>query len=338
MSNLFKLKKFFTPEEAAAYLSDELEASVSLATLYQAIVDNKLTLSVRLINQAYALKGQVFECEDGDLVEFKTELITGKVLEKSYFDYVTDDNSLPIRSDKQFVYDNKAHVVYGIWDLAMLGEESLRVEHLYQNEVNGLQPLLTDTWGFYLKQGEIFCRLIIKSQEKIDQIQDDIASGLEFWADQRDLTVEQFVSFAEDCWEELSEDERQALDIFSYLANLPDDSLKFFEDSRSLEENDVQFVIKTSEITRLLRTLDAGSGIASQEVKQSARKVYTRNNDKQMSNKAKTQAKYLAWQKKAIELKKAHPNKPKTWIAAQIAKSPISEGKSADTIRKNMKI
>ncbi len=338
MSNLAKLKKFFTLEEAAAYLSDKLEASVSLATLYQSIADKKLTLSVRLINQAYALKGQVFECEDGALVEFKTELTTGKVLEKSYFDYVTDDNSLPIRSDQQFVYDNKAHVVDGIWDLAMLGEESLRIEHLYQNEVNGPKPILTDSWGFYLKQGEIFCRLITKSQEKISEIQDDIASGLEFWADQRDLSVDEFMSFVEEYWEELSEDEIQAIDHFASLAELPSDSLKFFEDSRSLEENDVQLVIKTSELISLIQSIDAGSGIASQEAKQSARKVYTRNNDKQMSNKVKTQAKYSAWQKKAIELQKKHPNKPKTWIAAQIAKLPISEGRSADTIRKNMKI
>jgi hypothetical protein len=338
MSNILKIKIFFTLEEATAYLSNVLEEPVSLATLYQLISDRQLTLSVRLINQAYALKGQIFECENGDLVELKTELTTGEVLETSHFDYVTDDNSLPISSDRQFVFDNKAHIVDGMWDLAMLGEELLRVEHLYQNEVNGLQPLLTDAWGFYLKQGDIFCRLITRSQEKINEIQDDIASGLEFWADQRDLTVDQFMSFVEDYWEELSEDEIQALDFFSYLANLPDDSLKFFEDSRSLEENDVQLVIKASEISRLLRSLDAGSGIAPQEVKQLARKVYTRNNDKQMSNKAKTQAKYLAWQKKAIELKKKHPNKSKTWIADQIAKSPISEGKSADTIRKNMKI
>lgn len=338
MSKLAKLKNFFTLEEAAVYLSNKLEESVSLATLYQSIADKKLTLSVRLINQAYALKGQVFECEDGDLVEFKTDLTTGKGLETPHFEYVTDENAIPISIDTLFIYDGKAHVVDGIWDLAMVGEESLRVENLYQNEVNGLQALLTDGWGFYLKQGEIFCRLITKSQEKIDQIQDDIASGLEFLADQRDLSVDQFMSFAEDSWEELSEDEIQALDFSSYLANLPDDSLKFFEDSRSLEENDVQLVIKTNEITRLLRSLDADSSIAPLEAKQSDRKVYTRNNDKQMRNKAKTQDKYSGWQREAIALRKKHPNKPKTWIAARIAALPISDGKSAETIRKNIKI
>ena len=256
MINILEIKKFFSLEEAVTYLSSVLDASVSLATIYQLIADKQLTLSARLINQAYALKGQIFECKYGDLVEFKTELTTGKVLETSYFDYVTDDNSIPISIDKLFIYDNKAHVIDGIWDLAMIGEEALRVEHLYQNEVNGLRPLLTDTWGFYLKQGDVFCRLITKSQEKIYEIQDDIAIGLEFLADQRDLTVDEFMSFIKECWEELSEDEIQNLAYFSSLTELPSDSLKFYEDSRSLEENDIQLVIKASELSRLTQLRD----------------------------------------------------------------------------------
>ncbi|HHI5022031.1 TPA: hypothetical protein ACP5VK_005248 [Vibrio parahaemolyticus] len=54
----------------------------------------------------------------------------------------------------------------------------------------------------------------------------------------------------------LSEDEREALDYLNHLADLPDDSLKFFEDSRSLEENSCQLVIKTDELTRLIQSLD----------------------------------------------------------------------------------
>ncbi|KGY09201.1 hypothetical protein [Vibrio sinaloensis] len=256
MSKLSQLKKFHTLKESAEYLSSELKEPVSLATIYQLIADKQLMLSVRLVNQAYVMKGQFVECEDGDLVEFRTELTSGKVLEKSYFDYVTDDNSLPIRTDMYFVYDNKAHIVDGIWDLAMVGEESLRVEDLYQNEVNGPVPALTDTWGFYLKQGEVVCRLITKSQEKISEIQESIHDGYEYWASMRDLSVDEFMSFIEECAETLSEDEIEALGYFNYLANLPDDSLEFYEDSRSLEENSCQLVIKTDELTRLIQSLD----------------------------------------------------------------------------------
>lgn len=57
MSKLFKLKNFFTLDQVATYLLNKLGESVLLATIYQLIADKQLTLSVRLINQAYALKG-----------------------------------------------------------------------------------------------------------------------------------------------------------------------------------------------------------------------------------------------------------------------------------------
>ncbi|OBU32969.1 hypothetical protein [Photobacterium kishitanii] len=93
-------------------------------------------------------------------------------------------------------------------------------------------------------------------------------------------------------------------------------------------------MIKRQELERFIQLL----GEKKQEVKPTVQKAYTKNNDKQTYNKAKTQAKYLRWQKHAIKLKKKHPNKTKSWIAAEIAKLPIAEGKSTDTIRKNIKI
>lgn len=101
-----------------------------------------------------------------------------------------------------------------------------------------------------------------------------------------------------------------------------------------LDEMDYALVVKLKEVAKFIQLLEG----TQQEVKSSGQKRYTKNNDKQTDNKAKTQAKYDVWQKQAKKLRKKHPSKPKTWIAAQIAKLPIAEGKSADTIRKNIKI
>lgn len=101
-----------------------------------------------------------------------------------------------------------------------------------------------------------------------------------------------------------------------------------------LDEMDYALVVKLKEAAKFIQLLES----TQQEVKPSGQKRYTKNNDKQTDNKAKTQAKYDVWQKQAKKLRKKHPSKPKTWIAAQIAKLPIAEGKSADTIRKNIKI
>lgn len=101
-----------------------------------------------------------------------------------------------------------------------------------------------------------------------------------------------------------------------------------------LDELDHILVVKEKEVTRLIKSL----GGPCQEVKLSVETPNTKNNVKQAYNKGKTQEKYLVWQRKATKLKKEHPNKPKTWIAAYIAKLPIADGKSAETIRKNIKI
>jgi hypothetical protein len=47
---------------------------------------------------------------------------------------------------------------------------------------------------------------------------------------------------------------------------------------------------------------------------------------------------YRAIQKAAINLKKQHPKKSKMWIAKSIAKMPVAQGKSSETIRKNINI
>ena len=64
-------------------------------------------------------------------------------------------------------------------------------------------------------------------------------------------------------------------------------------------------------------------------------KTYRANTDKKEQRKANTQAMYENWQEQTIKLKKLHPTKSKTWLSQQIAKLPIAQGKSAETIRKN---
>lgn len=64
---------------------------------------------------------------------------------------------------------------------------------------------------------------------------------------------------------------------------------------------------------------------------------YTPNTDKQESRKLNTQAMYQDWKDAYIYSVKKHPKKSDTWHSQQIAKMPIAQGKSSETIRKNMK-
>jgi len=64
---------------------------------------------------------------------------------------------------------------------------------------------------------------------------------------------------------------------------------------------------------------------------------YTPNSNKRQASKLATQAIYADWQNEFLRLKQANLGKSDVWIAAKIARSPFGQGKSSETIRKNMK-
>jgi len=67
-------------------------------------------------------------------------------------------------------------------------------------------------------------------------------------------------------------------------------------------------------------------------------KTFRSNIDKQVLRSAKTHAMHQDWQEQATKLNKLQPTKSKKWLSQQIAKLPISQGKSAETIRRNINI
>ncbi len=64
---------------------------------------------------------------------------------------------------------------------------------------------------------------------------------------------------------------------------------------------------------------------------------YTPSNAKREARKLDTQSMYESWQKEYRSLKKRRRNMPDVWYSKQIAKMPIANGRTAGTIKKNMK-
>ncbi len=64
---------------------------------------------------------------------------------------------------------------------------------------------------------------------------------------------------------------------------------------------------------------------------------YTPSNAKRETRKLDTSTMHESWQKEFRKLKKKHSNMSDTWYSMQIAKMEIAKGRSAETIRKNMK-
>lgn len=255
MSKLFKLKSFFTLDEAIRYLSDSLEEPVSLSDIYRLAMDKHLTLSVRLINQAFAIKGQIVSGQDGDLVQLQTDLVTGEALDEPY-SVCIDDDAIPIDVNKWFLFDGKVHVVDGVWDLVMIGVESLEIERLYQNEVNGPDPVVADAQGLYLKQGDMVCRLQKESFDKTEEILTDIQSGLEFILEPKGISVDDFLARDSDnLYDDLTDDEVDNISFFLSLMRNQVDGIGNYEDSCCLADHSCQYVIKTNELTRFVQSL-----------------------------------------------------------------------------------
>ncbi|WP_114327321.1 hypothetical protein [Candidatus Colwellia aromaticivorans] len=111
----------------------------------------------------------------------------------------------------------------------------------------------------------------------------------------------------------------EPLSIIINQSVLPVNELLFFEDNKLALDKD--------KIDHALNLKQSPSA-----------KTYQANTDKKEQRKANTLAMHQSWQDEAIKLKGKRPNMPKTWISQQIAKLPISQGKSAETIRKNIQI
>ena len=64
---------------------------------------------------------------------------------------------------------------------------------------------------------------------------------------------------------------------------------------------------------------------------------YTPSIARRESRKLDTKAMHETWQKEYRKLRKKHPEKSDVWISTKMSKSDIAQGRSAETIRKNMK-
>lgn len=123
MSKLLKLKKYLTIDDAARYLSKSLEEPVTIADIYELALDNELTVSVRIINQAFAVAGQYIDgqCDENNQLEVDTNLLTGEPLDTPYS--ISLDEALQVEEDKWLVFDKTINAIEGLWDLAMIGLE-----------------------------------------------------------------------------------------------------------------------------------------------------------------------------------------------------------------------
>ncbi|QOQ73808.1 hypothetical protein IMF22_20175 [Pseudomonas poae] len=153
MSKILKLREWLTVEEAARRLTISSQEEVSEADLLRLALDGHLTLSVHFVNHAKA-RPVTIEPLDGELSsasireESEDFFRAHPQLEKSDVQ-LTDLQNFIRRFRGDLLPDGKRVLIYegdgqrpvtleGVWDLLMLGAESLDVEHAYQYLTGGV--------------------------------------------------------------------------------------------------------------------------------------------------------------------------------------------------------
>ncbi len=111
---------------------------------------------------------------------------------------------------------------------------------------------------------------------------------------------------------------------------------------RELAELDKEFKVKFAGFDHHGHRIPASEvrglrQVAATEPVRSAETLGTSPTQRKGARKTETQKRHEKWQSEYRRLRKLKPNMPDTWYAKKIAEGPHAQGRSAETIRKNMK-
>ncbi|ANB23846.1 hypothetical protein A6F57_00630 [Alteromonas stellipolaris] len=228
MTKLIKVKRYFSLNDSASFLSSALEEQVSLADIYELALEGHLAISIRLTNQAYAKK--VALVPDDDLAS----------------------NPQQIKSTLDSEADEQIHTLDGIYDLAMIGEEKFEIRKLYQKETQGASPILSETKGFFIvHEDHVYQLLESLPVSKSEKSQISKEARLESLLKSKGLTSESQFDDPLSVFEDLSIDEiEQVAELVSPFNDGENKSLI------PLDKLSYQLVVRTTELNRFISSLN----------------------------------------------------------------------------------
>lgn len=194
MGNIFNLKEWLTVADAARHLSIVFGEDVTEADVLRLALDRRLRLSVYFVNHAQARCGNVVHLEqvDWELVPsikgagMRVEMAAGYSVEQDnalrasaklitllkdipvaeWPNWVPLPSCLNIDGERFLDLSESITTLRGVWDLPMIGNERLDIEHEYQNLIGGPAVTLQGLNGPFVegRDGKI-CQL----QESYDE-------------------------------------------------------------------------------------------------------------------------------------------------------------------------
>ncbi len=188
MKKLFKLKEWLSVTDAARHLTIAFGEEVTEADVLRLALDGHLKLSVNFVNHAKAKRGQIVSWEETEWL-FVPPLIKTSTKDKDQEEKSDNRRKVPpklrelwerapidereewmpiLRSidiDGQRFLNMSDDIITltGVWDLAMVGNEKLDIEHTYQKFIGGPAVTLQNIDGVF----------VYKSDKEMYQLQED---------------------------------------------------------------------------------------------------------------------------------------------------------------------
>ncbi len=169
ISKLFSLREWLTVPEASRHLSVIFDEEITEAQILRLSLDNHLKLSVNFVNHARARCGQVVSEENAVWEEYPPDSLFAQVARTAnriHNKQIKIDKKKPLKvlksqdlGDGRFLnLSNRITSIEGVWDLCMLGNEHLDIEHQYQMLTGGPEVTLTCLDGVFVERedGEVY--------------------------------------------------------------------------------------------------------------------------------------------------------------------------------------
>lgn len=153
MSKLFKLKEWVTIPDAARHLAQIVDEPVSVADVLQMALDGHLKISVYFPNRAKACIGRVIPFKD--VPRFEQPCIDGKGTYTYVDGYPLNDlrEGVHPEDERPFLhFEHEVVTIEGVWDLAMIGNESIDIEFELQQLIGGPEVTMVNLEGTFLNR------------------------------------------------------------------------------------------------------------------------------------------------------------------------------------------